>query len=510
MKLIRSALLLAVLALPFAGCVDVDKETAPTARDYWKPSDEAKPKDALTLPPPKPGNGGEQANQGPLQLPALVDIALSNNPTTRQAWYQAKASAALLGETNSQYYPQITVNATLDRNKVRNVAFNGQTTNANTNWSTFYGPSVEINYLLWNFGANYAQSDAARQTMYAANYAYNQQIQDVILSTELAYFNFNAGLGFVDAANATLQDAQTSYAAADQKLKTGLGNKQDALQSLAQVKNAEFQLEQAQAQVETARAQLANALGIQVSDALDIVPNQTPPELSLIDKEISSLLAMAMRQRPTLMAAYANLQAQKYNLEVARANRWPVISAFGSADYGYYSAGVTAGNPYNNYTVGVQLSWELFTGFNTMYSIINAQDQQRAAEQSLRAQELQVVSDVWNFYYSFKSAQRQVESTAAQVTAQEEAYNAINLGYKTGLNSYVDLETALSNLATARQQQVQANANLGTAISNLAHATGNLPLDKYTGTADATAATGGTTTTSTGTGSTITGTSGGM
>jgi outer membrane protein TolC len=480
MKIQRLTLLLAVLALPFAGCVDVDKETAPTARDYWKASDQAQPKEPLALPAPAPGTGGVAGNAAPLELPALVDIALSNNPTTRQAWYQAKASAALLGETNSQFYPQITVNATINRNKIRNVAFNGQTTSANTNWSTFYGPSVEINWVLWNFGANVAQSNAARQTMYAANYAYNQQIQDVILSTELAYFNFNAGLGFVDAANATLQDARTSYDAADQRLKTGLGNKQDALQALAQVKNAEFQLEQSQAQVETARSQLANAMGIPVSDSLDIVPNQQPPELSDVDQQISSLLAAAMRQRPTLMAAYANLQAQKYDVEAARANRWPVISAFGSADYGTYSAGVTQGNPYNNYTVGLELSWELFTGFNTTYSIINARDQQRAAEQTLHTQELQVVSDVWNFYYLFKSAQRQVESTTAQVTAQLEAYNAINLGYKTGLNSYVDLQTALAALATAREQKVQADANLGTAISNLAHATGSLPLDKYT------------------------------
>ncbi|MGA2052059.1 MAG: TolC family protein [Opitutales bacterium] len=470
-----------LLAASLAGCVDVDKDTADSARDYWQPGNAAQPKEPLALPAPLPGASGAQAGQGQLGLPALVDIALSNNPTTRQAWYQAKAAAASLGQTNSQYYPQITVNATLERNKLRQVQFNGIVQTAGTNYSTFRGPSIEINYVLFNFGVNYAQSNAARETLYASNYLYNQQIQDVILATELAYFNFNAGEGFVAAANATLTDAQTSYDAADQKLKTGLGNKQDALQALAQVKNAEFQLEQAQAQVETARSQLADALGIQVSDTLSIASNQTPPELSSLDSDISSMLAEAMRQRPTLMAAYANVEAEKYTLAAARDSRWPSISAFASATYGYYSAGVTNGNPYNDYTAGIQLSWDIFTGFNTTYAIINAQEQERAAEQSLRAQELQVVSDVWNFYYSFKSAQRQVESTQAAVTAQEEAYNAINLGYNTGLNSYVDLVTALDNLATARQQQVQANANLGTAISQLAHAIGSLPLSNYAG-----------------------------
>jgi len=480
MKSLRPVLFAMLLAAPFTGCVNVDKETATTPTEYWKPSAHAQPAEPLSLPTPLPGSRGVQPDDGKLDLPTLVDIALSNNPQTRQAWYSAKAAAAQIGQVNSQYYPQITVGASVNRNKIRGTAFNGQSNGAGTTYSTVYGPSAEINYLLWNFGKNYAQTEAARQSLYAANYEYNQSIQDVILATELAYFNFNAGLGLVEANTATLADAQTSYKAADQKLQTGLGNKQDDLQALAQVKNAEFQLEQAQNQVETARSQLARAIGIPVTANLDIVKDQTAVELSQVDKGVSDLIAESMRQRPLLMAAYANVQAARYDLAAARADRWPVISTFANLQYGYASGGVTDGNPTNNYSVGLQVSWELFTGFNKTYAIIGAQEQERASRESLRSQELQVVSDVWNFYYSFKSSVHQVESTTAQVTAQQEAYNAIQLGYNTGLNSYVDLLTAQANLATARQQKVQADANLGTAISNLAHATGILPLETYT------------------------------
>ena len=133
-----------------------------------------------------------------------------------------------------------------------------------TTYSTFIGPSIEINYVLWNFGKNYAETESARQALYAANYQYNQQIEDVILDTELAYFNYDAALGSADAAQATLDDANTAYKAASQRLNAGLGTKQEERQAYAQVKNAEFQLEQSQAQVETTRAQLAQTLGIGV------------------------------------------------------------------------------------------------------------------------------------------------------------------------------------------------------------------------------------------------------
>lgn len=91
--------------------------------------------------------------------------------------------------------------------------------------------------------------------------------------------------------------------------------------------------------------------------------------------------------------------------------------------------------------------------------------------------ERKVVTDVWNFFYSYKNALRQVDSTNAQVDAQQEAYYAIRTGYNAGLNSEVVLQTALSTLAAARQQKVQAEATLGASIANLAHATGNLPTE---------------------------------
>jgi len=471
MKIYRLAFLPLALTALLAGCVDVDKEVAPSPQEYWQPVERAKPAEALTLAPASAQLTGQE-----ITLPGLVDIALTNNPQTRAAWFNAKSAAARLGETNSQYYPQITSNVTLDRDKVRTVGLNGQSFGAGTVYSTFVGPSIEMNYVLWNFGKNYAETESARQALYASNYLYNQQIQDVILGTELAYFNYNAAEGFIDAAQATLDDANTTYKAASQRLNAGLGTKQDERQAFAQVQNAEYQLALAQAQGETTRAQLAQTLGIPVTSDLKIVRSQSLADSAKFDEDVSNLMATAMKQRPDLLAAYANVLTAQYNLDASKDDRLPTVSAFGSATYGYEYGGVTHGNPSNNYLIGLRVSWDIFTGFEKTYAILDAQEQRDAARETLRQQELKVVTDVWNFYYSYKSSLRQVDSTAAQVDAQNEAYQAISKGYEAGLNSYVDLLTSLSNLATARQQKVQAEANLGSAIANLAHATGNMPI----------------------------------
>jgi len=471
MSIARTTLFALALAVTLAGCVDVDKEVSATPQEYWQPVTHAKPAEPLTLPAT-----AANVTDHDLSLPNLVDVALTNNPNTRAAWYNAKAAAARLGETNSQYYPQISLNVVADRAKNRNVGTNGETFAAGTFYTDFIGPSIDMNYVLWNFGKNYADTESSRQALFSANYLYNQQIEDTLLATELAYFNYNAAQGFVDAAQATLDDANTLYNAANQRLTAGLGTRQEEREAFAQVKNAEFQLEQAQTQVETTRAQLAQTLGIPVASNLKIVRSETLPSTTSIDADVSGLMADAMRQRPDLMAAYADMMQARYNVDSTKDAQWPVISAFVNTTYGRVYGGNTVGNPQQNYEVGLQASWQIFTGFEQTYSILNAQEQENAARATLRAHELQVVTDVWSAFYSYKSALRQVDSTNAQVDAQQEAYNAIRTGYDAGLNSYVDLQTSLDNLATARQQKVQAQANLGTAIATLAHATGNMPI----------------------------------
>ena len=69
------------------------------------------------------------------------------------------------------------------------------------------------------------------------------------------------------------------------------------------------------------------------------------------------------------------------------------------------------------------------------------------------------------------------QSARAAVEANEQACNAVKIGYDNGINSLVDLLTAQANLATARQQSVSASAYLAQSIVQLAHATGTMVIN---------------------------------
>ena len=48
-------------------------------------------------------------------LPAIVDLALRNNPDTRRAWEDSRVAAARYGRSLSGYYPEVSVEASATR-----------------------------------------------------------------------------------------------------------------------------------------------------------------------------------------------------------------------------------------------------------------------------------------------------------------------------------------------------------------------------------------------------------
>lgn len=487
----------AIIAAILGACVNVDSEVAETPSVFWKAPKDAMPKEYIEPEQIKTnsinsGNADKKSENAKesskdasdtvraaseklaaaqtLDLSEIVDIALENNTSTRIYWFQSKIYAANLGKANSSYYPQVSIGAQVYRSKTKTSIpyFPG----VGSNYETGFGPSAEINWLIYDFGKRESQVDSAREALRAANFDYNQTIQDIVLEVNVAYYNFYSAMGNVKSAQMTVDDARTTYESSSARLREGVGNKQDALNALANLRNAEFGLQSAISGVETARAALAQAMGVRVSPNLKISDAVKIPDNEATSKKIDELIAQALRTRQSLLAAYANLRMTSHDIETAKRNFLPSIGAFGQATYTDYTQDDRGST--QQYQAGLQLSWSIFEGFNRKYDLISAKAKERAQAQQLKAAEIKIISDIWNYYHSYKSALKQVESAKAAVDASSEAYNATKVGYESGINTLTDLLTSQNNLSLARQQQVSAESGLAISIARLAHATGAL------------------------------------
>ncbi len=448
-------------------CVNVDEEVSRRPSELWKPPAEALPGKDITVPGPRPTKASDLLGAGPVDLPTLLDVALENNPETRASWYQAKSAAAAYGQSQSPYYPTVTVGASVGREYYKNEVVPG------TSNFTTYGPSLQMSWLLFNFGKRSATADSARESLYAANFAYNQIYQDIVLQVITAYYALHTANASLAATEASLENARATYDAANTRLETGLGNKQDMLRSLADVKSVEAQLELDYADIEAARAQLAAAVGIRVGEYLTIVAPDAPPSFEGIDQDVSTMVAIALQQRPDMLQAYAETRAAEYDLEAAQADLWPEFGVEMTSSLTEFDG--RAYNPSENFRAALVMEWDIFQGFNKKYAIENSRAQLRQQEADVMAQKLSIVSNVWTFYFAFRSAIKQVDAAREALVAQQQAYDAISIGYETGINSLLDLLTAQQDLDTTRQLLVDSESNLANSIVNLANAVGTLP-----------------------------------
>jgi len=181
-------------------------------------------------------------------------------------------------------------------------------------------------------------------------------------------------------------------------------------------------------------------------------------------------MAEAARQMPDLAAAQAQRDAAEANITVANAAGLPSISIGAMRNFTS-----TTGVPNENYNqVGISVTVPIFTGFNVKYGVHEAQAALQVSEANLEQVGLGVTLDVWSGYYTLDSANQQLKATADLLKTAED-YEQVALGrYKAGVGSMVDVLTAQTALATARQQRIAAELGWEVARAQLALALGRL------------------------------------
>jgi outer membrane protein TolC len=134
-----------------------------------------------------------------------------------------------------------------------------------------------------------ASERGAREQLIAANFAFDQAIQDLIFNGEKAYYVLAAANASVSAAEDNLTLARTSLDAVQQRHRVGLGTKPQILLAKELEAQAVYDLENAHSMVHCAEARLRQAVGlaadanIQIQNGhLDRVPQDLGPDVETL------------------------------------------------------------------------------------------------------------------------------------------------------------------------------------------------------------------------------------
>lgn len=400
----------------------------------------------------------------PLALPELTELALQNNPKTRQAWFAALAAAAGVGIEQADDLPTVTGIYSINRAET----ISG-TTGALVPWQTRFGPSFTLGYVLFDFGVGDNRLEAAQFRLLAANLSHNRVLQDVVFQVEQAYY-LVIGLEALARVNElSLKNIQTAYDAAQRRRESGLATVADIYRTETQVAQAQLNLTRTRGDLEKARGQLATAVGLPINGNLRVQPLAAPPQIGRITSSLNDLLERAKANRPDLVAAEAQARAARASAKAVSLTGLPSVEIAASGGHTLFGDNRPS---VSNYSLGLNVRVPLFAGFKNTYSTRQAEAQASQAEAARDALYRQTELDVWQSYYELQTAGGAITSTDSQVKSAEQTAQATLARYQAGFGSILDLITAQLDESNARVQQIQSYLNWFTALARLNFAIG--------------------------------------
>ena len=472
----RGALSLLLAAPLAAGCAHfstsraIEKDTSPSPSVPWNPPPAARAEQKPTPPPEIPEKYRKEKTV--LSLAEVIDIALRNNPVTRTSWAQARSAAAVLGQKRARYFPEIDLGGAVTRQK--STTFGG----ASTFFQTTYGPTASLSWLLLDFGGRSGEIDEAREALFAAGWTHDATIQNVVLQVTSAYYGYGNAKELLVAQEASVAESQKNYEAARARHDAGVATIADVLEARTALSQDQLALETVRGQIQTIRGELATALGVPANIPVDIADLPQDVDVEAFGDSIDRLIDQAQKDRPDLGAARAEAERARAHIGTVRAERLPVVSAFGNASRLSYAS--PSGIPYRTtYSGGLQLSLPLFDGGRRAFEVRQAREDALAASGQAQTLEQQVVLQVWTSYFAVNTAAQRVRTARDLLDSARQAAEVTAGRYRAGVGSILDLLTSQRNLADARAQDVQARSDWFQSLAQLAHDTGALgPLPK--------------------------------
>lgn len=445
----------------------------------WTPPSSVTAMNLDTGPPELPNK------EDPYSLAELVDLALSINPQTKLSWAQARQAAAQFGESQSDYFPEFTGNFVYTRFRQpiflqqitpTDLSFSGNPTGA-TNvvvqdiYYSFWQPQLAVSFLLFDFGTRRATSEAAKQALYYADWTHNNTIMMLLQTVMNDYYNYLYQRQLLVANAQDVATAKVTLQAAETGLDSGVRDVSDYLQAKTQLLQNQTTWAAQQQNVEVSYTTLLYDMGLPANICIKTQDFPTAlPENDMLPP-VDTLIAIAMQNRPDLLAAEANLHEQEANLTVAKTQWMPKVNYNFNIAKNYYSQNL---HDKYNFMSTFSVSMPLFSGFYYRNAIKAAESVKKEAEEQLKETELNVIKQITTYHHGVKIAFETLQFATAYLEAAQEEYTVSLSKYKQGTNTIVDVVNAQGSLADARARQINSFQQWYTSLANLAYSTGIL------------------------------------
>jgi len=383
----------------------------------------------------------------PVTVEEVVSYALKNQTLVEQARAGEEITALQIKSRLAAWYPQVNFNYLYQHNfQVQTNIIGGNPVRLGvTNTSAFQFAASQSIFTRDLLLANRTRTDVLEQ---AAQQTESTQI-DVAAAVSKAFFDVLATSQQIRVTEENIQRLQRSLKDAKARYDAGVVDKTDYKRATIALNNATASLQGYTEILKAKQDYLKSMMNY---------PQDAALELAYDSSSLVQMISLDTLQSPQYQnrIEFRLLQTQqKLNEANVRYQRWsflPSVSANGAYNLNYLnnSFGKLYTTSYPQSYAGLTLSFPIFQGGKRRYDIKAAEWQLKQTDLQLDRFKQTATAEYSNALAQYKASLASYRVLSENVEMAREVYDVIQLQYRAGIKTYLEVVTAETDLRTAQ------------------------------------------------------------
>jgi len=381
-------------------------------------------------------------------LEECLKYAVEHQTNLRQSVIDQQITERQIKYQLAEWYPQIGFSGTLQHNFQKQTSIFNNTANP-VGTSNVSGGYFGLNQTIFNRNVVIAQQSARDVRLSAKQNTINTQIE-VVANVSKAFYDLLLSHEQISLLDTDIVLLERSLKDAFNQYKSGLVDKTDYQRATISLNNAKAGRKIAEEQMKAKIAILKVQMSFPVDSFMEVRYDTTRMREQVLALDTSQLVDV--NNRIEFQQLVTQKRLQEYNLKYYKWGFLPTVSAFGEYNLNYYNdqfSKLYTSNYPNSYA-GVTLTIPLFTGTRRLQEVKIAELQLdrlninfSSLRDSIYAQYVQAIS-------SFKANLNNYYEQKENLGLAQEVYRIIQLQYRQGVKSYLDVVTANNDLFNAQ------------------------------------------------------------
>jgi len=444
MKQVKTHLIIYILlaALALSGCVSKEEfynDVSLSRESAYKQWENRKQAEKQTQP----------VIAGKLSLEDCLKLTLTNNKALLKTLEEREAARGAELGSYSAILPSVDLTANYERlDKI--TSFGPISLGSLDNYSV----GLLVTQPVFAGGAIPARINAARLVALLADQTVRGAVQETVYAAQLGYYNVLLDQHLYTISSDAVKSSQAHLDSVKQKRAAGVASDFDVLRAEVELSNFTAQLIQSRNAINVAKASLVRIMGVSQDSSFTLCDELAYAPFNVT---MQDAVANAYRNRPDLFSGELGVRRQKEQLAIAQSSYFPIVSA-------YYQNTWSNPDPHNRalidwgraWSSGFTAAWPLFDGFAREGSVIEQKARLKQSQIDLVDTEETALFELTRAILSIEDAVEFVESQKLNLSRAEEGLRLVEVGYKEGINTQVEVVDAQAALTTAKANYYQA------------------------------------------------------